>query len=413
MTPENTILLIGSPASVIQRAKSFGLDVILFQHKAKYAPEQADLADVVFIGDITDWAVGEKVAEAAYTTWGFSACLSLTDPGVAVAARVNDKYGLGGTGYDVVRRFQDKLLMRRTLAEAGLGAIGAEPLAGRESIEDFAARYGYPLIVKPTDAAASLGVQKVTGPGDIDRVLSEVDALRATGTNRGCGGLFRIGDHVIEEYVDGPEFSVEGFSFHGRHVIVAITEKLMNPAHFAELGHTVPGRVSAADEAAIEAFFPRFLDAMGLENGPSHTEFKLTPRGPVIIESHNRIGGDRLDEVVAAVHGVDLKGYAVGWPFGLVDELPGRPPAAGAASHRVLRAAPGRVTAITGADDVRAHPDTLFVDVHVKVGDLIPEVRDNLDSLGWVAVTGPDSDAAIKLCDEHITDTLRIEVAPS
>src|SRR5262245_41957859 len=125
MTPENTILLVGAPASVIQRAKDLGLDVILFQHRAKYAPEQADLADVLFIGDITDWSVGEKVAEAAHNTWGFAACLSLTDPGVAVAARINDRYGLGGTGYDVVHRFQDKLLMRRTLAEAGVSVIGA------------------------------------------------------------------------------------------------------------------------------------------------------------------------------------------------------------------------------------------------------------------------------------------------
>jgi len=91
--------------------------------------------------------------------------------------------------------------------------------------------------------------------------------------------------------------------------------------------------------------------------------------------------------------------------------LPGRPSAHGAASHRVLRGTPGRVTAINGADEVRAHPDTLFLDVHVNVGDAIPEVRDNLDSLGWVAVTGPDSNAAVKLCDELVGDTLRIEVA--
>lgn len=413
MKPENTILLVGAPASVIRRAKSFGLDVILFQHKAKYAPEQADLADVLFIGDITDWSVGEQVAEAAHKQWGFAACLSLTDPGVEVAARINDRYGLGGTGYEVVNRFQDKLLMRRTLAAAGLSVIGAEPLEGRESIEAFARRYGYPVIVKPTDAAASLGVRRIDGPDDIDGVLAEVDALRATGTNRGCGGLFTIGEHVIEEYVDGPEFSVEGFSFNGRYVPIAITEKLMSPHHFAELGQTIPARITSADEAAIEDTVTRFMAVMGLRDGPSHTEFKLTPRGPVIIESHNRISGGRLDEMVNAVHGVDMMDYTVAWPFGLVDELPGRPPANGATSHRVLRGSPGRVTAITGADEVRAHPDTLYIDVHVRVGDVIPEVRDNLDSLGWVAVTGPDGDAAIKLCDELVTNTVRIEVAPA
>ena len=411
MTPENTILLIAAPASVIQRAKDRGLDVILFQHKTKYARQQADLADVTIIGDITDWAVAAKVAHAAYTTWGFAACLSLTDPGVAAAARINDAYGLGGTGYAVCQRFQDKLLMRRTMAEAGVGVIGAEPLEGRASIEDFARRYGYPVIVKPTDAAASLGVHRIDGPSEIDAVLSEVDALRATGKNRGCGALFTIGDHVIEEYVPGPEFSVEAFSFAGRHVVVAITEKLMSPTHFAELGHTVPARITEADEAAIEDLIVRFMDVMGLRDGPSHTELKLTPDGPVIIESHNRIAGDRLDELVAAVHGVDLKSYAVAWPFGLVDALPGRPPADGAASHRVLHGSAGRVTAIAGAEEVRSHPDTLLLDVDVQPGDVIPAMQDNHDRIGWVAVTGPTGDAAVKLCDELVT-TLRIEVSP-
>jgi predicted ATP-grasp superfamily ATP-dependent carboligase len=410
MTPENTLLLIGAPARVIQKAKALGLDVILFQHKTKYARQQADLADMTFIGDITDWSVARKVARAAYETWGFAAALSLTDPGVEAAARINDEYGLGGTGYDVVRRFLDKLEMRRLLADTDL-AIGAEPLTDRAGLEEFAQRYGYPVIVKPVDGAASLGVHRIDGPDDIGGVLAEVEDLRATGTTRGCGALFTIGDHVLEEYVSGPEFSVECFSFHGRHVVIAITEKLMADGHFAELGHTVPARITATDEAAVEDTVVRFLDLMGLRDGPSHTEFKLTPRGPVIIESHNRIGGDRLDDVVAAVHGVDQQTYAVGWPFGLVEELPGRPAGNGAASHRVLRGAPGPVVAINGADEVRAHPDTLFLDVHVQVGDVIPEVRDNHDSIGWVAVTGPDSNAAVKLCDEMVGETLRIEVA--
>lgn len=411
MTPENTLLLIGAPASVIERAKGFGLDVILVQHKAKYTREQADLADITFVADFTDWSVAGPVASAAYETWGFAAALSLTDPGVAAAARINDRYGLGGTGYEVCLRFQDKLVMRRRLAEAGASVVGAEPLVDRAGLAAFGQRYGYPVIVKPTDAAASLGVFLVDGPDHIDDVLARVARLRATGSDRGCAGLFTIGDFLMEEYVTGPEFSVEAFSFGGRHVVVAITEKLVGDTHFAELGHTVPARVGPADEAAIVAATERFLDLMGLTDGPSHTEFRLGPRGPVVIESHNRIGGDRIDELVAAAYDVDLKSLAVGRPFGLVEELPGRPRPARAASLRAVLGAPGRVTAVSGVDEVRAHPDTLLVDLSVQPGDTIPAVRDNHDRVGMVAVTGPDSDAAAKLCDELVGDTLRIEVA--
>lgn len=408
MRPENTVLLIGASAGVLRRAKSFGLDVISLQHQSKYTREQADLADMTFIADFTDWSVAEPVAKAAYETWGFSAALSLTDPGVLTAARINDRYGLGGTGFDVVRRFTDKGLMRRLMAR-GAAAVGAQPLVDRASLESFVERYGYPVIVKPTDAAASLGVLRVDGPDGVDDALAKVADLR--GTSKGCGGLLTIGEYLLEEYVDGPEFSVEAFSFAGRHVVAAITEKLTSEDHFAELGHTVPARVDDEVEAEIVAATERFLDLMGLADGPSHTEFRLGKRGPMVIESHNRVGGDRIDELVAAAYGVDLVSYAVGWPFGLVEELPARPRPAGGACLRVVPSAPGRVTAVSGVDAVRAHPDTFIVDVGVKVGDVIPELRDNHDRVGMVAVTGPDSDRAVKLCDELVGDTLRIQVA--
>lgn len=60
---------------------------------------------------------------------------------------------------------------------------------------------------------------------------------------------------------------------------------------------------------------------------------------------------------------------------------------------------------------MRAHPDTLFLDVDVRAGDVIPDLRDNHERIGWLAVTGPDGDAAVKLCDELVTDSPRIEVA--
>lgn len=410
MRPENTVLLIGASVGVLRRAKAFGLDVISFQHPSKYTREQADLADMTFIADFTDWSVAGPVAKAAYETWRFSAALSLTDPGVLTAARINDRYGLGGTGLDVCRRFTDKSLMRRLMAEAGgATAVGAQPLVDRASLESFAERYGYPVIVKPTDAAASLGVLRVDGPDGVDDALAQVADLR--GSSKGCGGLLTIGDFLLEEYVDGPEFSVEAFSFAGRHVVVAITEKLTSEAHFAELGHTVPARVDDDVAAEIVAATERFLDVMGLADGPSHTEFRLGQRGPMVIESHNRVGGDRIDELVAAAYGVDLVSYAVGWPFGLVEELPARPRPAGAACLRVVPSEPGTVTAVSGVDEVRAHPDTFIVDVGVEVGDVIPELRDNHDRVGMVAVTGPDSDRAVKLCDELVGDTLRIQVA--
>jgi hypothetical protein len=168
MRPDNTLLIIGHKTSTVCRAKAFGLDVILLQHKSKLDPEQAELADVTFVVDYTDWELVRPLVEAAYRTWGFRAALSLTEPGLDIAARINDLLALGGTGYEVSHRLRDKWVMRRHLADKeGLG-IAADLVSDRASLERFGAEYGYPFIVKPTDMTAGWGVLPVAGPDAID-----------------------------------------------------------------------------------------------------------------------------------------------------------------------------------------------------------------------------------------------------
>ncbi|MGC7096618.1 ATP-grasp domain-containing protein [Amycolatopsis lurida] len=413
MTPENTVLLVGATVKMLQTAKAHGLSVILVQHKNKFTPEQAELADATLIADYTDWAAVRPHAEAAYERWGFATALSLTDPALDVTARINDLFGLPGTSYAVSRLLQDKFLMRQRLAEAGAAsAIGARLLVDKQSLLEFGAEFGYPFVAKPTDAAASLGVFRVDAPSDVDLVWRELEALRGSGSGLGCGGFFTVTDVVMEEYVDGPEFSVESFSFGGRHVVVSVTEKTTGAGHFAELGHTVPARIDRFRENRIVGATREFLDAVGLTDGPGHTEIKFGSRGPVVIESHNRIGGDRISDLVEAVYGIDLTHYAVGWPFGLVDELHDRPKAVGGAAVRFVESREGTVVSIDGLDELRERSEVIAADALVSVGDRVGPVRDNNDRLALVAATGPTGDAAVKLCEELIENTLRIQVVP-
>jgi biotin carboxylase len=214
----------------------------------------------------------------------------------------------------------------------------------------------------------------------------------------------------MEECDDGPEFSVECFSFAGRHVVVAITEKFTSPDHFAELGQAVPARLDAGAEDGMRRAVCRFLDAMGLRDGVSHTEVRLSGRGPVVIETHNRVGGDAIDELVRGAYGVDLVTYAVGWPFRLVPELPDVPQARGAASTMFLVGGPGRVESVSGVEEALAAADVLKVQVAARPGDTVRAVRDNWDRLGLVAVTAADTASAIRRGAELISDTIRIQV---
>lgn len=407
MDPARTLLLIGHLTEPVRIAKDLGLNVILVQHKEKFQPEQAELADVTLIADYTDWSVMEPLARAARTIWNFSAALSLTEPGLEIAGRVNDLFGLGGTGHRPARLLRDKLAMRRHLAAVGAPTVAAGPLVDRAGMAAFGAAHGYPFVVKPTDLTAGFGIFEVTGPDDVDAVWERVDAVRRTGMDRGST-LYTVADFLMEEYIDGPEYSIESFSFAGHHVVVAITEKLVGGAHFVELGHAQPARLDPATEEAIVAAVAGFLDAIGIQDGPGHTELRVGPRGPLIIEGHNRLGGDRIPDLVQAAYGIDLTRYALAWPFRLVEPLAERPKALAAGCVRGVIGRPGRVAEIGGVDELRAHPSVLAFDLAARSGSVIRPVQDNWDRLGLLAVTAPDTDEAVRLCEELIATVLTV-----
>lgn len=407
---ERTMLLVGGTDQHLERATALGVRVVLLQHPDKINPFQTGLADVLLMVDYTDWDTVRPLAEAAREVWGFDVIVSLTEGGLDMAARLNDHFGFPGTRPEVSRRMRDKYLMRRHLAEHGRLSIHWDRVTDRASLEAFALKAGFPFIVKPTDATASFGLIRVGGAEDLEAAWERIEELRGRRTDRGST-LFTVSEFLMESYLDGPEFSVEGFSFDGRHVVVAVTEKLVDDTHFAELGHALPARLTPQAYAQVTTAVADFLDTMGITDGPSHTELRLTSRGPVVIESHNRVGGGHINELVEAAFGIDLLGYGVAWPLGLVEELTEPPMArAGACTRFVLRD-PGTVTAVSGVEEVAARPDVLAVEVSVRPGDEVRPLRDNWDRLGFAAVTAADTDAAIALC-ERLTSQIRIDVAP-
>ncbi|MEU6892422.1 ATP-grasp domain-containing protein [Streptomyces sp. NPDC046557] len=408
---ERTMLLVGGTDQHLERAKALGVRVVLLQHPDKINPFQTGLADVLLMVDYTDWDTVRPLAEAAREVWGFDVIVSLTEGGLDMAARLNDHFGFPGTRPEVSRRMRDKYLMRRHLAEHGRLSIHWDRVTDRASLETFALKAGFPFIVKPTDATASFGLIRVGGAADLEAAWERIEELRGRRTDRGST-LFTVREFLMESYLDGPEFSVEGFSFGGRHVVVAVTEKLVDDTHFAELGHALPARLTPQAYDRVTTAVADFLDTMGITDGPSHTELRLTSRGPVVIESHNRVGGGHINELVEAAYGIDLLWYGVAWPLGLVEELPEPPMArAGACTRFVLRD-PGTVTAVSGVEEVAARPDVLAVEVSVRPGDEVRPLRDNWDRLGFAAVTAADTDAAIALC-ERLTSEIRIDVTPA
>ncbi|MFJ8715510.1 acetyl-CoA carboxylase biotin carboxylase subunit family protein [Streptomyces violaceus] len=241
----------------------------------------------------------------------------MIEDGLESAAAATTALGLPGTGLDTVRVLQDKPAFRELLADRGIEGVAARLGHDEADIRAFVAEFG-PTVIKPRYGSGSLGVRLVHGPDAVSEVADWAAEF----------GLHRF---VMEEYLRGPEFSVEAFSFAGEHVVVAYTAKEKLDS-FVEVGHVQPADLDADATARIESLVTRMLVAVGIEDGPSHTEVILTPDGPRLVESHNRRGGDRIADLVDEVYGTDIDALAFLWYAGRTGPITPGPARGGGAT---------------------------------------------------------------------------------
>ena len=142
--------------------------------------------------------------------------------------------------------------------------------------------FKFPLIVKPVDRSGSRGVTKVIFENELSEAINY--AITESFSKKA----------IIEEYIEGDEVSVETISWKGNHTILAITDKATTGApHFVELAHHQPSSLSQEIQDKIKTETIKCLDALKINFGAGHSEFKITSNGDVyIIEVGARMGGD-------------------------------------------------------------------------------------------------------------------------
>lgn len=208
-------------------------------------------------------------------------CSIASDLATITVNYVAEQLGLpcNQTRYSAIQT--NKYAMRQALQEAGLPCprfISTGKVADLALLKEFQ----YPIIVKPTDRSGSRCIMKLESPEGIK------DAVLAA-----CDVSF---EHkaIVEEYLEGNEYSMETITQNGVHHYLATTKKYTTGApHFIETGHIQPSDLSdEINHKAIETVF-RALSALHVENSAGHSEFKVDKNGDIkIIEIGARMGGD-------------------------------------------------------------------------------------------------------------------------
>ncbi|MGW2466965.1 ATP-grasp domain-containing protein [Streptomyces bauhiniae] len=256
--------------------------------------------------------------ERLHEVFGFDGVLTSCDYYLPVVARIAGRLGLPGPGTGAVEDACRKDATRRVLAEAG---VPGPRFAVHEEWAELAAaarEIGYPLVAKPVDLCAGMFVRRVD---DEPRLLALVKELAAFPVN--ARGQRRSPAVLLEELLDGPEVSVETVSHAGAVHVVGVTDKSIGGAPaFIETGHMFPAALDPADARAAEETAVGALRALGLTEGVvAHTEVKLTPAGPRVIEVNPRPAGNRITELIRHVTGIDLAAAFVDVSLGRAPDL--------------------------------------------------------------------------------------------
>ncbi|MFI2211525.1 ATP-grasp domain-containing protein [Streptomyces sp. NPDC020141] len=406
------VLIVGGALQHVRKARQLGLDVVHAQFPDEYDRGHWPCVDQALLLDYGDVDRLLPLVRALHEDRPFRAAVSLFELGLLPAARVNEALGLGGESVATVELLLDKWRMRRRLAARGIGPVAAGVGRSARELREFGSAHGFPVVVKPISESGSLGVFLVRDPADAETVA---ERFRSLGAGRWSAKDLSRADSfdafLMEEFLDGPEISVETLTFEGRHVVVAVTDKECGGPGFVEIGHSQPSGCPAETLREVARSVAEFLDAVGLRGGPAHTEVKLTSRGPRIVESHNRVGGDRINELTETVYGVDMERYALGAGFGLVEPLTGSPEPRGGAAVRFLTPEPGRVVEVTGVDAVRADPAFVDLRLGVRPGGEVPPLAWNEDKVGHVVARGDTAAEAIAH-SRRLAAAIRVRTEP-
>ncbi|MEO3782978.1 ATP-grasp domain-containing protein [Actinocorallia sp. B10E7] len=342
-------------------------------------------------------------AERLQEVFGFDGVLTSCDYYLPAVAHLARRLGLPGAAPEAVERACRKDLARRALTEAGVaGPRYAVTRDWPETLE-AAGELGFPLVIKPVDLCAGMYVRKVSSEAELREAFLALEGFPVNARGQARSPLV-----LLEELLHGPEVSVETVTFEGDTRVVGVTDKsLAGEPWFVESGHMFPARLAPEAAEGAAALAVAALEALGFDHGVAHTEIRLTPDGPRLVEVNPRPAGNRITELVRRVTGIDL---ALAHARLALGERPDtRPVDTGVRSAAVVFLVPGRTGRIASIDGVPDVPEAVDVEVR-PVGHRVGDTTSNNGYLGHVLVVDTAGDGALARAEE-LAAGIRVEYA--
>ncbi|MCE5344871.1 MAG: ATP-grasp domain-containing protein [Bacteroidales bacterium] len=320
-----------------------------------------------------------------------------TDMPMRSVAAVAEYFGLHGISPSVALNATDKVAMIECFKNSNVPAPWFYTISSRSGFIDLLKHVAPPFVLKPNDSSGSRGVVLVETP---EMALSSFDYSRSKS---------RSGIVLVEEYLQGPEVSVEIITFEGISDVLAVTDKQTTGApYFVEMGHSQPSMLPYQVIEKIKEISVKAVESVGINNCSSHVEIIVTPTGPKLVELGARLGGDCITtHLVPLSTGIDMVKASIDLALGLKPDT-GKKFKKGAAI-RYITTRNGILKEINGIDMLSKTDGVKLIEIVKKVGEQILPIRGSGDRVGYVICQSDTPSEAISQC-EDIIEKIEISV---
>jgi hypothetical protein len=281
--------------------------------------------------------------------------------------------------------------MKDALRAAGIPCAQSVGSADAAEIRAFAARVGFPLVVKPRDAAGASGTVRVDGAAELE------SALATFGVGRG-------GSVAVEEFIEGHEGFYDTISIGGRVVHDFVTHYYPNVLEAMRTRWISPqfvttNRIDAPGYAEVKEMGQRVVTALGIETSATHMEWFFGPKGLKFSEIGCRPPGVRAWDLYAAANEFDVyREWAMAVVHGRPSQAPSRRYAAGIVALRPDR--DGHIAGYDGLEEVHRRFGGFVLDQHLPApGTPTQPVAAGYMANAWLRLRHPDYDALRAMLD--------------
>jgi len=337
--------------------------------------------------------------------------LGVDDNTAVVAAAIAERLKLRGNPVAAALAARDKRIQRDLLTRTG-GSVAVPRFALHPTDADPAALarlVEYPCVLKPLQLSASRGVIRADSPAEFVAAFRRVVAILAEPDVAACGESAR--SLLVEQFISGPEFALEGLLVGGRLTVLALFDKPdpLNGPFFEETIYVTPSRLALAAQCELAATTQAAATGLGLVEGPIHAELRYNERGPWLIELAARPIGGRCS--AALRFGTGDEGSGTGWAsleeliirHALGKELPTLERERQAAGVMMIPVpGAGELRELRGVEEARAVPLVEDVAITAHRGQRLVPLPEGARYPGFIFARGPGpAEVEAALRDAH------------